>query len=558
AREALATVEAKLARVEGEKGELQEAGERVHDRCRELESELENVSGLLFKAEEANKVGKKAGEVQRLETELTNLEEELRRSEARCTTLERDMKEGAGRSKRVQNELEMMRAEYERVSDEAMDLQVRLKATEEEAAASNKSEDLVIQLDCARAAAEEARAELEEERSASKGRIAEVETASEEKIAAAKAAVEEAEVKARMEGDAKAEAEGAVVRRDAELAELVRRVGQLSREVEGEGARATEVQVSLEEAREQLVALKSEGVATEKQLRHRLESQVTEVKSLRTELKAEREKSAELERTSIEARAGVQAQLLTEMEGLMEAKMEAEERCKGMERELGILRESLGDAEKRAAEEQSMVVEAAQQRIQKFKEAVEAKQQALEKAEADLESERAQFTSAATSQEEVAALKTELSALREGSVAKDARIAQLEAVRLTKGMVEKINKVKERADMAASENKHLRERLAAVAATSAAATEGKGCGSGSKENDGMVEQVRELETAKGVLSEKLRRYAKHVHRLEQERGRVRQVLLDAGTAPQELDDLAEAVLELSEKALGDTSVVSTA
>lgn len=62
------------------------------------------------------------------------------------------------------------------------------------------------------------------------------------------------------------------------------------------------------------------------------------------------------------------AALLEEMEGFMEEKLAAEAQVQGMKAELSGLQESLRSAEQRAAQEQSMVIQAAQQRMEAFEE----------------------------------------------------------------------------------------------------------------------------------------------------------------------------------------------
>lgn len=113
----------------------------------------------------------------------------------------------------------------------------------------------------------------------------------------------------------------------------------------------------------------------ESQLRHRLETQVAEAESLRQELVASRDRS---ELAEAAARAAEQrtrdgadektSALLGEMETLMEEKLAAEAQAGGMKAELGELRESLASAEQRAAQEQSMVIQAAQERIARIEE----------------------------------------------------------------------------------------------------------------------------------------------------------------------------------------------
>lgn len=113
----------------------------------------------------------------------------------------------------------------------------------------------------------------------------------------------------------------------------------------------------------------------EEQLRHRLETQVVEAESLRQELSAARERS---ERVEASARAAEQRSrdgadehkkaLLGEMETLMEEKLAAEAQAGGMKSELSELRSALANAEQRAAEEQSLVIQAAQERMAGFEE----------------------------------------------------------------------------------------------------------------------------------------------------------------------------------------------
>lgn len=119
-----------------------------------------------------------------------------------------------------------------------------------------------------------------------------------------------------------------------------------------------------------LVPAAPQSKATEMQLRHRLENQVAEAESLRDELAAARQ-CADLAEAS--ARAAEQRSrdgadeskkaLLGEMETLMEEKLAAEARAGDMEGELGELRAAVASAEQRAAEEQSLVIKAAQERI---------------------------------------------------------------------------------------------------------------------------------------------------------------------------------------------------
>lgn len=113
----------------------------------------------------------------------------------------------------------------------------------------------------------------------------------------------------------------------------------------------------------------------EKQLRHRLENQVAEAESLRDELSAARQcaDAAEANARAAEQRSRDGADegrkaLLGEMETLMEEKLAAEAHARGMENDLGRLRKALASAEERAAEEQGLVIKAAQERIAELEE----------------------------------------------------------------------------------------------------------------------------------------------------------------------------------------------
>lgn len=122
-----------------------------------------------------------------------------------------------------------------------------------------------------------------------------------------------------------------------------------------------------------LPALQSK--AMEGQLRHRLEAQVAEAENLRHELRASRE---HLEQAGAAARASEQrtregasskkAAILEEMETLMEEKLCAENTAKGMEQELGQLKERVADAEERAFHDQSRIIHASQEQMAKLEE----------------------------------------------------------------------------------------------------------------------------------------------------------------------------------------------
>jgi chromosome segregation ATPase len=198
-------------------------------------------------------------------------------------------------------------------------------------------------------------------------------------------------------------------------------------------------------------------------------------------------------------------ELLREMELLMEGKLSAESRAAGMERELCELRESVQDAEQRAASEQKMVIKAAEERI-------------------------------ANSISEVELLTEKIAILEADQEVKSERIKKLEEVRLTKEQVEKLNKMKETSKRNERQNRELSAEVTKLRQQLANGI-----------NKDAAAQLAELETIKESLSEKLRKYASHCQKLEGERGSLMAALQQAGVDIDASDDIAEAVYTLIEQ-----------
>lgn len=106
----------------------------------------------------------------------------------------------------------------------------------------------------------------------------------------------------------------------------------------------------------------------EEQLGHRLGIQEAEVEALRQELAAAQERADAAEQREEADAGGKTARLLEEMEGFMEEKLAAEARAQAMAAELSELRELVKNADERAAQEQGMLMQAAQQRMKAVEE----------------------------------------------------------------------------------------------------------------------------------------------------------------------------------------------
>ncbi|CAM9325573.1 unnamed protein product, partial [Choristocarpus tenellus] len=597
AKEALVGAEAKLTRVVAEQMEIQESGDRARGRCSQLELESKRLQERLSRMEEDLVVaaGVEEGEnmrVHELEKSVEDLQEDLKAAKCRCSVVEGEARDIEVRSKRLQQEVEIMRTEYERVSDENMDLNARIAAMEAvaEEEASSKAEqaqmlahaaDTSAELDVTKAHLEKARTELERVRLEAKvecdGAVEEVRA--EMEVVVKKASFDTAAAVA----EVKAEAERLVSLGEVKVKELSEEVDRLSAVVAREGRDATEARQNCAEMKErlrlaerQVAEARAMSESTEQQLRRRIEAQVVEVKALEREVMSEREHTLELEeslRSAVErstreaGRAGEQerAGLLAEMEGLMEGKMLAESKADEMEKELLGLRSAMADAEKRAAEEQDVVIKAATERMAGLEKAVLEKECAMKEVEEALDAERRERAGAASSisaaRSEAEWLRAELASQREAAEQKDARICKLEKVKFTATAHQNYLDLKEAKKAALAENEGLRQKLAVaveaarVSANAAAASKGeKERGTsivGGESGRGVADRVVELENDRQKLADKLRRYAKHVHGLERQLTRVRTVLVEAGFAPEDLEDLAEAVLELSERAFGN-------
>lgn len=155
----------------------------------------------------------------------------------------------------------------------------------------------------------------------------------------------------------------------------------------------------------------------------------------------------------------------------------------------------------------------------------------------------------------VPALKRKIREFEELIEQKNARIARLESVRLTKDQVEKLSAMKINARQATAENKKLKQRLAEL--------EQRIGDIGTSSRDAALvvanKRVEELQGVKSSLMERCQQYGERIYELERQQMRVRAAVEKAGVVAPDGCDLSDAVLEVAERAAGadDASVVSS-
>ncbi|CAM9524596.1 unnamed protein product [Chrysoparadoxa australica] len=496
AHDAIAALEAKAAALKSEKEDAEAAAERARQQSIELEGEIAVLKTKLDGLGDASVM-------EQMKEQLAAMEGERSDWEAKLSAIQSDMSQETSRCKRLQADVEMLRTEYETVSDEAMSLRNQMARIEEVGQANTDnniaqfSEAMARmtvvegELATAREALESNNALLQQ---AQEALVATEEEAasSEKRAAAAEAALDE--VNATVEE--KVEAVKAASSNEVQsLTDELEQVRRMATEMEGERVMLIEKNELLEadatKAEAAISELQSSSQAMEEQLRHRLETQVAEVASLQEQLSVMEQKLAEAD-----GEKGT-ANLLSEMEVLMEGKLAAEAKASDMEQELQNLRVDMRNAERRAAEEQKMLVSAAQDQMATYEEKLaQATGKTQEQAERVQKLEKVKMTDR---------MVEEFEELRARSAEKDERIAHLEKVKMTMQFQKKFQKLKEDNVTMKEDIKDLKARLQQAESYTSES---------SNSSSDMAMQIEKLEEAKDVLSEKLRKYAAHCQKLE--------------------------------------------
>ncbi len=259
------------------------------------------------------------------------------------------------------------------------------------------------------------------------------------------------------------------------------------------------------------------------------------------------------------------AELLAEMESLMEGKISAESQVATMGRELEELRESVRDSESRSADEQQLVIKAAEERMIAYKTQVESSDEEMQtritaledrletkmvciaNLERDLGEKLAKISALEAQAGAMdSSTVTRISELEDEVMAKTARIKKLEEVRLTKDQVKKLRDMKENMRRNEYENKELKKEVADLrrrVRASAASTGGGDEGA----PDTASARISELEEARDALAEKLRKYVSHCRRLEEERDSSKATLENAGIDCSTFDNVADGITVLRER-----------